>query len=186
MTKARYVKPLLKPYNPKKEVQHFKHMYVFVGSPHPDPFFSSGAILHSSQIMSARLGIIYPIRPGDIFLNYHSGKLLALKKIKSSEYRDQKFKNGKPVKIRKTYWDLSTRDLTEQETKLVQPFVEKIERNLKYRTYSYCESDRKKEWREYRHRITSDETRATLSKARYKYLAKKRRRDNENENRESI
>ena len=122
-SKASYVKEQ-KPH--KVYYQHISRLYAYVRNINSDiePFFSVGTIWKRSDIMSANRGIHSPFRVGDIFIKYVTGAVFVLDK------RRIKCGQLKPY----------LRQATDQEATTIQDVIPLVERELKWRKGSYCES----------------------------------------------
>jgi hypothetical protein len=141
---------------------HVQRMLVYVGNVNPEhvSFFSAGAIQKQTDIVTKNRGIQPGHAVGDIFVKYTTGEYKKIGYTKANIPR--------------------MLDCTDQDIKSVSHHIETVERQLKWRKNSYCESKLRR-----KHRQTSQYTLTSNAEAerRLKYAETNRERYYKNKQR---
>ena len=106
--------------------QHASSLYAYVGkiNPSKNDFFKPAAIFRRAEILSSSRGVSRGFNYGDMFVKYLCGSMVVIDK------RQLKSGQKKPC----------FRSATPEEQQTMQHKMPLIERELKWRKNSYCES----------------------------------------------
>mgnify|MGYP003658547857 FL=1 len=106
--------------------QHASKLYVYVGNINPstNDFFKPAAIFRRAEILSSNRGVSRGFNYGDMFVKYLCGSMVVIDK--------RQLKSGQKK--------CCFRSATPEEQQTVQHKMPLIERELKWRKNSYCES----------------------------------------------
>lgn len=138
--------------------QYASKLYVYIGNINPstNDFFKPAAIFRRAEILSSNRGVSRGFNYGDMFVKYLCGSMVVIDK--------RQLKSGQKK--------CCFRSATPEEQQTVQHKMPLIERELKWRNNSYCESTTRRNHRtqqqEYRWTSNAEAKRRAKYKVRNK------------------
>jgi len=108
----------------------------------PGSMWKQNDIMKLYKASKKKAGFIHkPFMVGDVFVHYISGEVLILEKTT--------YKKG----VNYPYFEKAN----STQLQLLKQWLKIVERDLRWRKGSYCESEKRKNWKPYSYRLTSNE-----------------------------
>jgi len=118
---------------------HITRIYVYMGNlqKNHSGFFRSGSMFKKTEIISASRGLQKPFTHGDAFVKYSDGTMVVL---------DSSLPKHRSLRV-----------VNEQEITMLQQAITTVQRQLRWRSGSYCEGNTRQEFKKRKpFRLTSN------------------------------